>query len=111
MLVRGAALKTVLDQHENVVQALSEYAEVSSGETASKARGKFKQITGGELVLRIIMSLLAINLLENLNKAVQARSVAISGAAEAMEVTYKVLEGMRTEEAFNGIFASCIIRC
>ena len=57
------------------------------------------------------MSLPAIILLESLNKAVQSRSVAISGAVAAMEVTYKDLEGLRTEEAFRGIFASCIIRC
>ena len=70
-MVRGTALKTVLDQHENVVQELSEYAEASSGETRSKARGQLKQITGGEFVLRIMMSLLEINLLENLNKSAQ----------------------------------------
>ena len=86
-------------------------AEASSGETTSKARGQLKQITGDEFVLGIMMSLPAINLLESLNKAVQSRSVAIFGAVAAMEVTYKVLEGLRTEEAFHGIFASCIIRC
>ena len=47
-----AALKAVLDQHESVVQALSEYAEESTGKTASKPRGLLKQITGGEFVLR-----------------------------------------------------------
>ena len=108
-MVRGAALKTVLNQHESVVQALSEYAAASSGETIYKARGLFKQITGGEFVLGIIISLPAINLLENLNKAVQSRSSPFVVAA--MEVTYKVLEGLRTDEAFLRIFASCIIRC
>ena len=57
------------------------------------------------------MSLPTINLLESLNKAVQSRSFAISGDVTAMEVTYKGLEGLRTEEAFHGISASCIIRC
>ena len=51
VFVRVAALKTVLDQHECVVQALSEYAEANSEETASKARGLLKHITGGEFVL------------------------------------------------------------
>ena len=101
MLAKGAALKTVLDQHESVVQALPEYAEARIGETASKARGLLKQMTGGEFVLRIMMSLPAINLLESLNKAVQSQSFAISGAVAAMEVTYKGLEGLRTEEAFH----------
>lgn len=32
VLVRGDVLKTVLDQHESTVEALSEYAETSSGE-------------------------------------------------------------------------------
>ena len=54
------------------------------------------------------MSLPAINLLENLNKTVHSRSFTISGAVEAMKVTYKGLEGLRTEEAFHGIFASCM---
>ena len=111
VLVRGAAPETVQDQHDSVVQALSEYAEANSEETASKARGLLKQITGGEFFLGIIISLPAINLLENLNKTVQSGSFSISGAVAAMQVTYKGLEGLRTEEAFHGIFASCIIRC
>ena len=80
-------------------------------EKLSKARGQLKQITGGEFILGIMMSRPAINLLENLNQAVQSRSFAISGALAAMEVTYKILEGLKTEEAFHGIFTSCIIRC
>ena len=68
---------SVLDRHESVVQALSEYAEVNSEETASKARGLLKHITGGEFVLGTMMSLLVINMLESLNKAVQSRSFAI----------------------------------
>ena len=112
VLVRGAALKTVLDQHESVDQALSKYAEASSGENASKSRGLLKQITVGEFVLGIMMSHNpAINLLESLNKAVQSRSIAITGAVASMEVTYKRLEGLRTEDAFHEIFASCIICC
>ena len=110
VLVRGAALKTVLAEHESVVQALLEYAEASSEETASKVRGLLKQITGGEFVLGIMMSLPAINLLESLNKAVQPRSFAISDAVATMEVTYTDVEGLRTEEAFHVIFSSCIIR-
>ena len=70
------------------------------GETASKARGLLKQITCGEFVLGIMMSLPAINLLESLNKAVQSRSVAISSAV-AVEVTCEGLEGLRMEEAFH----------
>ena len=100
VLVRGAALETVLDQHESVGQASSEYVEASSGETASKARRLLKQITDDEYVLGIMMSLPAINLFESLNKAVQSRSFAISRAVAAMEVTYKGLEGLRTEEHF-----------
>ena len=58
-----------------------------------------------------MMSLPAANLLENLNKAVRSQSFAISGTVTAMEVTYKSLEGLKTEEAFHGVFVSCIIRC
>ena len=57
VLVRGAALKTVLVQLESVVQAWSEYAGANSEETVSKARGVLKQITSGEFVLEIMMSL------------------------------------------------------
>ena len=55
------------------------------------------------------MSLPAINLLKDLNKAVQSRNFAISDAVVAMEVMYKDLEGLGTEGTFNGIFASCFI--
>ena len=90
---------------------MSEYAETNSEEIASKAKGRLKQITGGEFVLGIMMSLTAINLLENRNKTVQSRSFAISGAVAAMQVTYEGLEGLRTEKAFHEIFVSCVIRC
>ena len=104
-------MKTVLDQHQSLDQALTEYAEASSGEPASKTRGLLKHINSSEFVVGIMMALPAINLLENLNKAVQSRSFTISGAVAAMEVTYRGLEALRTEEAFNELFASCASRC
>ena len=87
LLVRGVALKAVLDQHEAVVQPLSEYAKASSGQPACKARGLLKQITCGQFVLGVMMCLPTINLLENLNRAVQSRSFTISGAVAAMDTT------------------------
>lgn len=104
-------MKTVLDQHQSLDQALTEYAEASSGEPASKTRGLLKHINSSEFVVGIMMALPAINLLENLNKAVQSRSFTISGAVAAMEVTYRGLEALRTQEAFNELFASCASRC
>ena len=82
-------MKTVLDQHQSLDQALTEYAEASSGEPASKTRGLLKHINSSEFVVGIMMALPAINLLENLNKAVQSRSFTISGAVAAMAVTYR----------------------
>ena len=76
-----------------------------------KLRLKPEAYSNSEFVLGIMMSLPAINLLDNLNKAVQTRSFAISDALTAMEVTYKGLEDLGTEEAFHEIFTSCIIHC
>ena len=50
------------------------------------------------------MSLPAISLLESLNKAVQSRSVAISGAVAAMEVTYKGLKVCERKKHFMEYF-------
>jgi hypothetical protein len=111
VLVRGAALRTIMDQHESLDRSLSEYAEASNGEPASKARGLLKQINSGEFVLGIMMALPTVNLLENLNRAVQSRSFTISGAVAAMEATNEGLQALRTEEAFHEIFASCTVRC
>lgn len=58
-----------------------------------------------------MMALPAIELLETLNRAVQSRSFTISGSVAAMEVTYKGLEGLRSDEAFYQVFQSCIARC
>ena len=90
-------MKTIMDQHESLDKCRSEYAEASSGEPASKARGLLKQINSGEFVLGIMMALPAINLLENLNRAVQSRSFTISGAVAAMGVTNNGLQALRTE--------------
>jgi Domain of unknown function (DUF4371)/hAT family C-terminal dimerisation region len=111
VLVRGAALKTILDQYESLCEALGEYAEVSTGDPASKARGLLKQINSGHFVLGLMMALPAIELLETLNRAVQSRSFTISGSVAAMEVTYRGLEGLRSDEAFHQVFQSCIARC
>jgi hypothetical protein len=111
VLVRGAALKAVLAQHASLGEALAEYAEASSGEPASKARGLLKQINSGEFILGIMMALPALDLLENLNRAVQSRSFTISGAVQAMQVTCNGLETLRTEESFHKLFAACITRC
>jgi hypothetical protein len=111
VLVRGAALKTILDQFETLCEALGEYAEVSTGDPASKARGFLRQINSGHFILGLMMALPAIELLETLNRAVQSRSFTISGSVAAMDVTYKGLEGLRSDEAFHQIFQSCIARC
>ena len=111
VLVRGVALKTILDQHESLDKSLSEYAEANNREPTSKARGLLKQINSGEFVLGIMMTLPAINLLENLNRAVQSRSFTISGAEAAMGVAKKGLQALRMKEAFHKIFGSCAVCC
>ncbi|XP_014678241.1 PREDICTED: zinc finger MYM-type protein 1-like [Priapulus caudatus] len=111
VLVRGAALKTILDQHESLSDALSDYADASTGEPASKARGLQKQIKEAEFVLGLKMALPAINLLESLNRAMQSRSYTISNAVAAMKITYEGLSGMRSEETFHDLFNACIERC
>ena len=90
---------------------MGEYAEVSTGDPASKARGLLKQINSDHFVLGWMMALPAIELLETLNRAVQSRSFTISGSVAAMEVTYRGLEGLRSDEAFYQVFQSCIARC
>ena len=111
VLVRGAALKTVLDQYESLFESLGEFAEVSTGDPASKTRGLLKQINSGHFVFGLIMALPAIELQETLNRAVQSRSFTISGFVAAKEVTYRELEGLRSDEAFYQVFQSCIARC
>jgi len=111
VLVRGAALKTVLNQYDSLCEALDEYAEVSTGDPASKARGLLKQINSGHFVLGLMMALPAIELLETLNRAVQSRSFTLSGSVAAMEVTYRGLDGLRSDEAFYQVFQSCVARC
>ena len=95
--MRGAAIKTVLNQYESLCEALDEYAEVSTGDPASKARGLLQQINSGNFALGLMMALPAIELLETLNRAVQSRSFTLSGSVAAMEVTYRWLEGLRSE--------------
>jgi len=90
---------------------LGEYAEVSTGDPASKARGLLKQINSGHFVLGLMMALPAIELLETLNRAVQSRSFTISGSVAAMEDTYRGIEGLQSDEAFYEVFQSCVTRC
>jgi transposase len=70
-----------------------------------------KQINSGHFVLGLMMALPAIELLETLNRAVQSRSFTISGPVAAMQVTYRGIEGLRSDEAFYQVFQSCIARC
>mgnify|MGYP003471244241 CR=1 FL=1 len=57
------------------------------------------------------MALLAITLLENVNRAVHSRSFTISGAVAATGVMNKGLQALRTEESFHEIFVSIAVRC
>ena len=72
---------------DSVLEALEQYADTSAGDAAVKARALMQVIGHGNFVLGIKMELNVLDLIENLNRAVQSRQLSASSITISMKAT------------------------
>ena len=92
-------------QLEKILDALQQYADDSTAEYASKARGFITSLGNGNAVIGLKMALQIITSLENLNRAVQCRTSSVSGMVDAMKLISNSLEQFCSEENFRELFS------
>lgn len=103
-LTRYPAVKSVLDNYSNVLDALHDAARELGSTTASRATGLYKCLSSGECVLGLYVSLPLIHCLENFNRALQGKNMTVSGMLEAAEVTMQSLQSLRCDHKFKEMF-------
>jgi hypothetical protein len=111
VLCRGSALSHILQYFDDIVEALERYNEDSSGESAAKAKGLLQVIGTGNFILAIKCMLSVIRPLENLNSAVQGRSVSVSSCITAMKLVRDNLLSLRCDDNFKVIFDGTLALC
>ena len=74
LLCRGSARKHILNNMEEILQALEHYHKQTSGEAASKAHGFIQVVGHGNFILAVKCMLSVIIPLKNLNRSVQSTS-------------------------------------
>lgn len=104
VLCRGHALKTVIHHLEQILNALQQYYEESTGEPAVKAHALMLMIGSGKFIIGVKIALKVIEYMEALNTAVQSRQSSVSGMIQAMKIVSDEIQKLRTESMFHEIF-------
>lgn len=102
-LCRADAIRTILNQYEAVLDSLLHLSTSSVGDTGTKASGLYHHFNEEKMCLLLQIALNVFEILEQLNRSLQARSATISGMIEAVDVARSTLKKMRSDEAFADI--------
>ena len=104
-LCRGTALQRVITQYEVLLRSLEEIAASHSvSEAATKARGLLHRFQDGTLLLGIRVALSVFPVLEELNRALQARDATVGGMLQAVDAVKLQLSQVRSDEQFTALF-------
>lgn len=111
VLCRGSALMQILKYLEEILEALKTYGDEASGDAASKAKRLLQVVGNGNFILALKCMLSVILLLENLNRAVQSRSVSVSSMIALMQLTKDNQLSLRCDDKFTIIFNDTLTMC
>ena len=95
----------------SVLGALEQYADTSAGDAAAKARGFTQVICHGNFVLGIKMALDVLDLIENLNRAVQSRQLSVCSIMISIKATTASLHLLRSYAVFQRIYYETVTMC
>ena len=111
VLCRGSALKCILNNFDCILEALQEYTDSAPADSATKAQG-FANVTGhGNFRLSLKCASAVLELLENLNRAVQSSSKSTASVITAMKMTVGALNDLRCEDTYQALFKEVVKLC
>ena len=113
-LTHSAAVKSVLQNFEAVLDALHEAAEDFGTNTSSRASGLHSCLSSGKCILGLFTALPVIQCLEHFNRALQGTDKTVSGMLDAAEVTRRNLLTLRCDQQFREVFEATeqlLIQC
>ncbi|XP_033638564.1 uncharacterized protein LOC117299214 [Asterias rubens] len=113
-LTHSAAVKSVLQNFEAVLDALHEAAEDFGTNTSSRASGLHSCLSSGKCILGLFTALSVIQCLEHFNRALQGTDKTVSGMLDAAEVTRRNLLTLRCDQQFREVFEATeqlLIQC
>ncbi len=108
--VRTSAIRTVLNQYECIIKALSEMA-VSESDAASKAQGLYETFQQGNVVLGIVCALEITRELEVLNMSLQSSTQNLDGMLSAVAFVKESFSKKRNTESFQALYTKASRMC
>jgi len=111
VLCRGSALLHILKYLKEISEAVEMYNAEASGDTASKSKGLLQINGNGNFILALKCTLSVILLLENLNRALQCRSVSVSSVIASMKLNKDNLLSLRCDDKFLLIYDDTLTLC
>ena len=107
----GPALKCILNNFDCIWEDLQEYADSAPADSAAKAQGFANVIGHGNFLLSLKYAAAVLELLENLNCAVQSSGKSAASMISAMKMTVGALNDLRCEDKYQAIFEETVQLC
>ena len=104
---RRRSLSAVLENYSDLLTSLAEFGKEKS-ESASKARRLEKRFMQTETLLGVNIAHEVALQLEGLNEIMQGRQMVITGALEALSVTKKHIQALRTDDHFSSLLNAVV---
>ena len=104
-------MKCIVDNVDNILEALQTYANSAPADSAAKARGFVHIIGQGNFILSVKCAIAVLDLLENLNRAVQSTKQSTASMIKAMKITVGALHELRSDDKFHAILEETIKLC
>ena len=100
-----------INNFDCILEALQEYADSAPADSAAKAQGFANVIGHGNFHLSLKWAAAVLELLENLNRAVQSTSKSAASMISAMKMTVGALNDLRSEDKYQALFEEAVKLC
>jgi hypothetical protein len=103
-LTRAAAVKSLLDNYNDVLTALETASSEFSSRTASRAHGLYTSLSQPACLLALHSVLPFLNIMEAFNKTLQGHDATVAGMLAASDVVKENIKHLRSESSFAHLY-------
>ena len=94
-----------------LLESLQQYADSATADSAAKARGFAKVVGHGNFVIGLKCAVVVLELLDNLNRAVQAKYSSMASMTTAVQTKVQALNQLRSDDTFRALYADAVVLC
>ena len=110
MVIQISSNKVSIRSVPNNSPKLEEMARAQT-DTVTKANGLLDRFQKGKVYLGLKIAARPVEILEQVNSALQAKSANVSGMVEAAKIASRHISAQRTDEVFHELFSAAKEKC